>query len=107
MALKIRLTKVGSVHQPLYRVVVAEARSRRDGAAAAGSAGSNPPAGTADGGSGGAFDTAGSDSADEGQGTLYGTGGAAGTAGTDGKALEGYSLIRFIGAEPTYSGTVT
>ncbi|MBI5769951.1 MAG: 30S ribosomal protein S16 [Verrucomicrobia bacterium] len=32
MALKIRLTKVGSVHQPLYRVVVAEARSRRDGA---------------------------------------------------------------------------
>ncbi|HVU33504.1 MAG TPA: 30S ribosomal protein S16 [Opitutaceae bacterium] len=33
MALKIRLTKVGSVHQPLYRVVVAEARSRRDGAA--------------------------------------------------------------------------
>ena len=33
MALKIRLTKVGSVHQPLYRVVIAEARSRRDGAA--------------------------------------------------------------------------
>ena len=33
MELKIRLTKVGSVHQPLYRVVVAEARSRRDGAA--------------------------------------------------------------------------
>ena len=33
MALKIRLTKVCSVHQPLYRVVVAEARSRRDGAA--------------------------------------------------------------------------
>ena len=33
MALKIRLTKVGSVHQPLNRVVVAEARSRRDGAA--------------------------------------------------------------------------
>jgi small subunit ribosomal protein S16 len=33
MALKIRLTKVGSVHQPIYRVVVAEARSRRDGAA--------------------------------------------------------------------------
>ena len=31
MALKIRLTKVGSVHQPLYRVVVMEARSRRDG----------------------------------------------------------------------------
>ena len=31
MALKIRLTKVGSTHQPLYRVVVAEARSRRDG----------------------------------------------------------------------------
>ena len=33
MALKIRLTKVGSVHRPIYRVVVAEARSRRDGAA--------------------------------------------------------------------------
>jgi len=33
MALKIRLTKVGSVHQPIYRVVIAEARSRRDGAA--------------------------------------------------------------------------
>ncbi len=32
MALKIRLSKVGSVHQPLYRVVVKEARSRRDGA---------------------------------------------------------------------------
>ncbi|MBL9188738.1 MAG: 30S ribosomal protein S16 [Opitutaceae bacterium] len=31
MALKIRLTKVGSVHQPLYRVIVKEARSRRDG----------------------------------------------------------------------------
>ena len=31
MALKIRLTKIGSVHQPLYRVVVMEARSRRDG----------------------------------------------------------------------------
>jgi small subunit ribosomal protein S16 len=29
--LKIRLSKVGSVHQPLYRVVVKEARSRRDG----------------------------------------------------------------------------
>lgn len=32
MSLKIRLTKVGSVHQALYRIVVAEARSRRDGA---------------------------------------------------------------------------
>jgi small subunit ribosomal protein S16 len=32
MALKIRLTKVGCVHQPIYRVAVAEARSRRDGA---------------------------------------------------------------------------
>jgi small subunit ribosomal protein S16 len=31
MALKIRLTRVGAVHQPHYRVVVAEARSRRDG----------------------------------------------------------------------------
>ena len=33
MALKIRLTKVGATHKPYYRVVVAEARSRRDGAA--------------------------------------------------------------------------
>ncbi|MCC6416338.1 MAG: 30S ribosomal protein S16 [Opitutaceae bacterium] len=33
MALKIRLTRVGSIHNPHYRVVVAEARSRRDGAA--------------------------------------------------------------------------
>jgi small subunit ribosomal protein S16 len=32
MALKIRLTRIGSTHQPHYRVVVAEARSRRDGA---------------------------------------------------------------------------
>lgn len=32
MALKIRLTRVGTTHQPHYRVVVAEARSRRDGA---------------------------------------------------------------------------
>ena len=31
MALKIRLTRVGSTHNPHYRVVVAEARSRRDG----------------------------------------------------------------------------
>ncbi len=31
--LKIRLSKVGSVHQPLYRVVLKEVRSRRDGAA--------------------------------------------------------------------------
>jgi small subunit ribosomal protein S16 len=31
MALKIRLTRVGAVHKPQYRVVVAEARSRRDG----------------------------------------------------------------------------
>ena len=31
MALKIRLTRVGATHQPHYRVVVAEARSRRDG----------------------------------------------------------------------------
>lgn len=31
MALKIRLTRVGAVHKPFYRVVVAEARSRRDG----------------------------------------------------------------------------
>ena len=33
MALKIRLTRIGAVHKPYYRVVVAEARSRRDGAA--------------------------------------------------------------------------
>lgn len=32
MALKIRLTRIGSAHQPHYRVVVAETRSRRDGA---------------------------------------------------------------------------
>jgi len=31
MALKIRLTRIGSTHQPHYRVVVAETRSRRDG----------------------------------------------------------------------------
>ena len=33
MALKIRLTRVGATHKPYYRVVIAEARSRRDGAA--------------------------------------------------------------------------
>ena len=33
MALKIRMTRVGSTHNPIYRVAVAEARSRRDGAA--------------------------------------------------------------------------
>ncbi|HNC23476.1 MAG TPA: 30S ribosomal protein S16 [Opitutaceae bacterium] len=32
MALKIRLTRIGTTHQPHYRFVVAEARSRRDGA---------------------------------------------------------------------------
>ena len=31
MALKIRLTRIGTTHQPHYRVVVAESRSRRDG----------------------------------------------------------------------------
>ncbi len=31
MALKIRLSRVGAVHKPVYHVVVAEARSRRDG----------------------------------------------------------------------------
>ena len=31
MALKIRLTRIGTTHQPHYRVVVAVARSRRDG----------------------------------------------------------------------------
>ncbi len=33
MALKIRLSRVGATHNPVYHVVVAEARSRRDGAA--------------------------------------------------------------------------
>lgn len=33
MALKIRLSRIGSTHNPNYHVVVAEARSRRDGAA--------------------------------------------------------------------------
>ncbi len=33
MALKIRLTRVGAAHKPYYRIVIAEARSRRDGAA--------------------------------------------------------------------------
>jgi small subunit ribosomal protein S16 len=32
MALTIRLTRVGTTHTPIYRVVVAEKRSRRDGA---------------------------------------------------------------------------
>lgn len=32
MALKIRLSRIGAVHKPIYHVVVAEARSRRDGA---------------------------------------------------------------------------
>jgi small subunit ribosomal protein S16 len=31
MSLKIRLTRIGSAHNPIYRVVVAETRSRRDG----------------------------------------------------------------------------
>ena len=34
MALKIRLSRYGTTHTPVYRIVVAEARSRRDGAAA-------------------------------------------------------------------------
>lgn len=33
MALKIRLSRVGTKNEPHYRVVVAEERSRRDGAA--------------------------------------------------------------------------
>ena len=33
MALKIRLSRIGATHRPIYHVVVAEARSRRDGAA--------------------------------------------------------------------------
>jgi small subunit ribosomal protein S16 len=32
MALKIRLSRIGSTHNPIYHVVIAEARSRRDGA---------------------------------------------------------------------------
>src|SRR5476651_1034947 len=31
MALKIRHSRIGSTHQPHYRIVVAETRSRRDG----------------------------------------------------------------------------
>ena len=31
MSLKIRLSRVGAVHKPYYRVVVTETRSRRDG----------------------------------------------------------------------------
>lgn len=31
MALKIKLARAGAAHNPVYRVVVAEARSRRDG----------------------------------------------------------------------------
>ena len=33
MALKIRLSRIGAAHNPHYHVVVAEARSRRDGRA--------------------------------------------------------------------------
>ncbi len=32
MALKIKLSRYGTRHTPVYRIVVAEARSRRDGA---------------------------------------------------------------------------
>ncbi len=31
MSLKIRLSRIGSTHDPVYHVVVAETRSRRDG----------------------------------------------------------------------------
>ena len=31
MSLKIRLSRIGTKHKPIYRVVVAEQRSRRDG----------------------------------------------------------------------------
>ncbi len=34
MALKIRLSRIGTKHKPVFRVVVAEERSRRDGDAA-------------------------------------------------------------------------
>jgi small subunit ribosomal protein S16 len=33
MALKIKLSRYGTTHTPAYRIVVAEERSRRDGAA--------------------------------------------------------------------------
>jgi len=33
MALKIRLSRIGTKHKPIYRVVVSEERYRRDGAA--------------------------------------------------------------------------
>jgi small subunit ribosomal protein S16 len=33
MALKIKLSRFGTTHTPIYRIVVAEERSRRDGAA--------------------------------------------------------------------------
>jgi small subunit ribosomal protein S16 len=33
MALKIRLSRIGTKHKPIYRVVVTEERYRRDGAA--------------------------------------------------------------------------
>lgn len=33
MAVKIRLTRIGKVHAPFYRVVVADSRTRRDGRA--------------------------------------------------------------------------
>ena len=33
MSLKIRLSRIGSTHDPVYHVVVAETRSRRDGRA--------------------------------------------------------------------------
>jgi len=36
MALKIRLSRIGTKHKPIYRVVVTEERYRRDGAATAG-----------------------------------------------------------------------
>ncbi|HEY1792327.1 MAG TPA: 30S ribosomal protein S16 [Opitutaceae bacterium] len=31
MSLKIRLSRIGATHQPHYRIVIAETRSRRDG----------------------------------------------------------------------------
>lgn len=33
MSLKIRLSRIGATHKPIYHVVVAETRSRRDGRA--------------------------------------------------------------------------
>ena len=87
----------------------------RDGAAAAGGIGEHAPPtyDAADGAAGGAFNSPGGNSADEGQGTLYGTGGAAGAngatgatgaAGAAGYAINGIANVIYIGAAPTLVG---